>query len=102
MLRDASLTAIYATEFKRTQRTAQPAAEAARVPVTIVPAQETEALVSRLRAGTGSALVIAHSNTIPAIIKALGVENPITVGEADYDNLFVIRDPQPRLLRLHY
>ncbi len=103
MLRDAGVTAVYATEFKRTQQTAELVARAASVKVTVMPAQETEALVSNLREAKGNALVVAHSNTIPAIIKALGVDSPVSVGETDYDNVFVVvRDPQPRLLRLHY
>ncbi len=103
MLHDAPLTAMYATEFKRSQQTADPVARAAGVDVSVVPAQETDTLVARLLNGQGNALVVAHSNTIPAIIKALGVESAVSVGEMDYDNLFVIlRDPQPRILRLHY
>jgi len=103
MLRDAGVTAVYATEFKRTQQTAELVARAARMKVTVMPAQETEALVSNLREAKGNALVVAHSNTIPAIIKALGVDSPVSVGETDYDNVFVVvRDPHPRLLRLHY
>ncbi len=103
MLRDAGVTTVYATEFKRTQQTAEPVARAAGVKITVTPAQETEALVSNLREAEGNALVVAHSNTIPAIIKALGVDSPVSVGETEYDNVFVVvRDTQPRLLRLHY
>ncbi len=103
MLRDAGVTTVYATEFKRTQQTAEPVARAAGVKVAVMPAKEMEALVSNLREAKGNALVVAHSNTIPAIITALGVDSPVSVGEKDYDNVFVlVRDPQPRLLRLHY
>jgi broad specificity phosphatase PhoE len=103
MLRDAELTAVFATEFKRTRKTAEPAARAAHVEVTVVPAQETDALVSSLRAAKGNALIVAHSNTIPVIIKTLGIERDVSVDEMDYDNLFIVlSDPQPRLLRLHY
>ncbi|MFN2475744.1 MAG: histidine phosphatase family protein [Chthoniobacterales bacterium] len=90
ILRDAGLTAVYATEYKRTQQTGIPAAQAAGIDVTTVPADETDALVAQLHNVKGSALVIAHSNTIPAIIKAFGIDTPITVDENDYDNLFVV------------
>jgi broad specificity phosphatase PhoE len=103
MLKDAGLTAIYATEFKRTQQTAQAVAKLAAINVTIIKAQETEALTQRLLDRRDSALVVAHSNTLPAIITGLGVRTPVTVAETDYDNLFiVIRDPEPRVIRLHY
>jgi broad specificity phosphatase PhoE len=103
MLRDAGLTAVYATEFKRTQQTALPAARAARIDVTTVGAREMNALVAQLHDIKGNALVIAHSNTIPALIQALGIETPITVEDNDYDNLFVVVvGAEPRLVRLHY
>lgn len=103
MLRDAGITAVYATEFKRTQQTAEPLARAVGVDVTIVPAQDTSALVTHLRETKGSALVVGHSNTIPEIVKALGIDSPIAIGQADYDNVFVIvGGSQSRLVRLHY
>ncbi len=103
MLRDAGLTAVFATEFKRTQQTALPVARAAGIDVTTVAASEMNALIAQLRDLKGNALVIAHSNTIPAIIKALGIDTPVTVGDNDYDNLFiVVPSAEPRLVRLHY
>jgi broad specificity phosphatase PhoE len=101
-LKDAGITAIYASEFKRTQQTAEPMARAAGVEVVVVPAKETNTLVSRLRERHDAALVIAHSNTIPDILKALGATYPVTIEEPDYDNLFVLPAGAPRqLIRLH-
>ncbi|MGI8821514.1 MAG: SixA phosphatase family protein [Chthoniobacterales bacterium] len=103
VLRDAGVTSVYATEFQRTQQTAQPTAEAAQVKVAVIAANDSEALVQQLRAGSGPALVVGHSNTIPALLKALGVKEEIALGDADYDNLFVVlTEPEPHLLRLHY
>lgn len=103
MLKDAGVTAIYATEFKRTQQTAAPLAKARGITVTIVPAKDTVAITTQLRDVRGNALVVGHSNTVPALIKALGLDTPIDIAEADYDNLFVIvLDEKSRLIRLHY
>lgn len=104
ILRDAEITSVYATEFKRTQQTAEPLARAIGVDVTIVPAKEIESLATRLRDTNGSALVVGHSNTVPEIVKALGVDASIAIAEADYDNLFVVISGENtrRLLRLHY
>ena len=103
MLIDAGITAIYATEFKRTQQTAEPFARALGLKTTIVPAKEAGALVATLKEAPGNALIIGHSNTIPEILKALGVTTPQLVDETDYDNLFVlVPGPLPQLLRLHY
>jgi broad specificity phosphatase PhoE len=101
VLRDANITAIYATEFKRTQQTAAPLAKALGITVTVLPAQDSAAL--KLRASNGNALVVGHGDTIPNLIKALGISAPINIAENDYDNLFVlVLDEKPQLIRLHY
>ena len=103
MLKDANITAIYATEFKRTQQTAAPLAKALSITITTLPAKDNAALIAKLRASTGNALVVGHGDTIPDLIKALGMSDPINVAENDYDNLFaVVLDQKPHLIRLHY
>ena len=103
ILKDANITAIYATEFKRTQQTAAPVAKAFGIELTIVPAKDTATLSAKLRDLHGNALVVGHGNTIPDLIKALGVETPVNIAETDYDNLFVVvLDEKPHLLQLHY
>ena len=102
-LRDAKITAIYATEFKRTQQTAAPLAKALGITVTTLPAKDNAALMAKLRASNGNALVVGHGDTIPDLIKALGISDPINIAENDYDNLFVVvLDEKPHLIRLHY
>lgn len=102
-LHDAGIGAIYATEFRRTQETAQPLAKQLNLPVTIVPATETAQLIEKLRATTTNALVVGHSNTIPEIIHALGIKTAPAIAESDYDNLFlVVPGSMPQLVRLHF
>ena len=102
MLRDKNITAIYATEFKRTQQTAAPLAEALGVKVIIRPAKATD-FAATLRTVQGNALVVGHSDTIPGLIKELGISDPITIGEKDYGDLFeIVLEEKPRLIRLHY
>lgn len=103
LLRDAGITAIYATEYKRTQQTAAPLATSIGVSVTTVSAKETAALVAKIKAAAGNVLVVGHSNSVPDIVKALGVAAPVTVADADYDNLFIVRlGDKPTVVRLHY
>jgi 2,3-bisphosphoglycerate-dependent phosphoglycerate mutase len=103
MLKDAGVTAIFATEYKRTQQTAAPLAKLLGITLQSVPSKDTAALVGRVKSAKGDVLVVGHSNTVPEIVKALGIDIPITVGEADYDNLFVVTlGPKPALLRLHF
>jgi hypothetical protein len=35
-------------------------------------------------------LVVGHSNTLPAIIEALGAPLPAPIGDDDYGDLFVV------------
>jgi phosphohistidine phosphatase SixA len=103
MLRDANITAIYVTEFKRTQQTAAPLAHILGMEVTIIPASATASLPPKVKAMSGNALVVGHSNTIPDLISALGIREPVGLAETDYDNLFVVvLGDKPRLLCLHF
>ena len=103
LLKDAKIAGIFVTELKRTQETAAPVSKLAGVVATIVPAKDYGALIARLRQVEGSALVVGHGNTIPDIIKALGIETPVQIADDDYTDLFVVTlQATPQLLRLHY
>ena len=103
MLRDSKISAIYTTEFKRTGQTAAPLAKALGLTITTLPAENPAALVAKLRTSTANSLVVGHGNTIPDIIKALGILEPVNISESDYDNLFVVLlGEKPYLVRLHY
>ena len=103
ILQDSQITAIFVTEFKRTQETAAPTAKETHITPTIVPSTDIAGLVLKLRAMNANALVVGHSNTIPDFMKALGIAIPINIPDAEYTEIFVIllSDP-PRLLHLHY
>ena len=50
-------------------------------------------------------LVVVHSNTVPAILKSLGHAPVVTVGEEDFDNLFIVTmqpSGAPTLVHLKY
>ena len=103
ILKDSQITAVFVTEFKRTQETAAPVAKMAHLTSTVVPANDVPGLVAKLRALKASALVVGHGNTIPDLMKALGITTPISIPEDDYSEIFVVslHDP-PQLLGLHY
>ena len=104
ILKDSEITSVFVTEFKRTQETAAPAAKAAQASPTVVSGKDVGALVEKLRAlKGGNALVVGHGNTIPDLLKALGITTPVNIPEDDYSEILVVLpgDP-PQLLRLHY
>jgi len=103
MLKDTKLTAVFATQFKRTQQTAAPTAKAQHLTVTTIPADKTAQLVENLKKASGSVLVVGHSNTVTEIIAALGVTTPVTVADTEFDNLFIVTTGTPSsFVRLRY
>jgi len=58
-----------------------------------------------LREHRGAALVVGHGNTVPEIVKLLGVKEPVAVADSEFDHLFVVTTPaagMPTFVRLHY
>lgn len=102
IVKEAGIEAIYVSEFKRTQQTAEPLARQLKVKPEAIPAGDQATLLEKLKSAKGSSLVVGHGNTIPDLIKALGLTDQVQINESDYDNLFiVVRDGPPRLIRLH-
>jgi broad specificity phosphatase PhoE len=103
ILKDAQITSVFVTEFKRTQETATPTAEEVNVDPTVVPVNDVSGLVAKLRAVSGNALVVGHGNTIPDLLKSLGIAGPVSIPEDDYSEIFMVSiGDRSELLRLHY
>lgn len=104
LLARAGVTHLFATELRRTQATLGPLASATGVTVTVLPAGAPEQLVAALRALPAGAIAVVagHSNTLPAIIEALGgrVRDTAASGgrktlpDDAYDRLFVVTLPR--------
>ena len=107
-LRDAGLVAAYATQYRRTQQTATPAAQSHGMQATRYDAGESaEGLARRLRAAhaSGTVLVVGHSNTAPQIAAALCGCPVAPLSERDYGDLYRIapgRRGQPVLSHERY
>lgn len=101
MLKDARISAIFVTEYKRTQQTAAPLAKALGLTPTVITSKDTPGLVAKLRETDGNALVVGHSNSVPDIITALGVKGAPSIADTEYDNLFIVGEPR-RLIQLRF
>lgn len=91
LLADVPLSAVYATGFRRTQQTAQPAADAHGIEITIYDAKiPATALASQLRAthANGTVLVVGHSNTVPEIVAALSGRPVDAMSDDQYDLVY--------------
>jgi phosphohistidine phosphatase SixA len=102
-LKDAGITAIFVTPFKRTQQTAEPLAKALGIHPTVVDSKDTLGLVEKVKSAGGNVLVVGHSNSVPDVIGRLGVETPLKIADTEYDNLFiVVRSEKPHLVRVRF
>ena len=103
ILGKAGIKTIYTSQFARTKQTAEPLAQALGLTGTVVPVtmdttmknelapQYLKDMAERIYAKAGeSTLIVGHSNTVPALIKALGGDVVPSIPDSDYDNLFVL------------
>ena len=91
-LADAHVTALFASEFKRTQETLAPIAKAAGLTTTVVSAGAMDELIGMLRAlPAGSRAVVAsHSNLVHLIVERLSGQKVPALTDQDYDRLVVV------------
>ncbi|MBI3776284.1 MAG: histidine phosphatase family protein [Gammaproteobacteria bacterium] len=110
-LRDAGVNAIFTTQLIRTRDTAQPFAAARGLTPEVIPSKRgeakahAEAVAAAARKHAGEiVLIVDHSNTIPAVIAALGGPQVANICEPVYGNLFVLvpGTGETRLVRSHY
>jgi broad specificity phosphatase PhoE len=108
-LKDAGVTAIIVSQFKRTGQTAAPLAKALGLTPEMITAGQTggadSVAAAIMRHHGEKILVVGHTNTIPLIIAALGGPELPHLCDAEYSNLFVMNiapNRNPTLVRLHY
>ena len=105
--KNSGITTIYSTQFQRTSKTVEPLSkELGLAPVIIQSTQQAD-LIDRLRTKHGPndvVLVVGHSNSVPAIIKELGVKETITIADDQYGDVSILvpKTPEPTLVRLHF
>lgn len=110
-LRDARLTGVIVSERRRTHETAAPSTPEGVVPDTIPirngVAAHVSAVAERIRNGHagGTVLVVGHSNTIPAVMTALGAGPLPDICDPAYGNLFVMileGEARPQVVRARF
>jgi broad specificity phosphatase PhoE len=93
--RKEKVTAIITTQLLRTRNTAEPTAKLLRISPEVLmtgDAGHAQKVAAAIRAHAGqTVLVVGHSNTIPAILEALGVKTPAAICEMEYDKIFLVK-----------
>jgi broad specificity phosphatase PhoE len=120
-LSDAGVTAVYTSEYARTQQTGAPVAAAVGVTAVTVPvnsapgaamparstleARSKELIDRILREQAGrTVLVVGHSNTIPILVKLASGKAVDAIAETEFDRMYVvtIRDGVAHVIKARY
>lgn len=102
------LDAIYVTQPQRSRMTAAPLADRLGLTPTVVASADPKALARRvLREHAGDrVLIVAHADTMPALIAALSGEREVAAIDVhDYGTLYIVTVPRigrANLLRVNY
>ena len=98
-LKDAGITAVVTSPYARARQTAEPLAKALGLEPRTLAKDDLPALVAALRAqhAGDTVLVVAHSDTIPALLKLWGHAAAVEVGKQEFNSLWLVvpRDGRP-------
>jgi len=90
VMEQAEIKAIYTSSYVRTKETANPlAAQHGITPVQIDEAAALKTNILENHSGK-TVLVVGHSNTVPELIGLFGNIGVFTIGDNEFDNLFVL------------
>ena len=82
--------AIYVSDFRRTRQTVEPLARRLRLTPIVYDPADTPALIALVRAARGPVMIVGHSNTVPAIVEALGAPRPADLVHENFGDLWTI------------
>jgi broad specificity phosphatase PhoE len=88
-LRDAGITSIWTSEYRRAQQTAKPLAELLHLRPKVHPANDSKGLIELLKQEGGRAFVVGHANTVPEIVRMYGGKLE-ELREDEFDGLFLV------------
>ena len=84
--------AIFVTPYKRTRETVAPLSAKLGVTPQDYNPRDNARLVEAVRAAKGPVLIVGHSNTVPAIVHALGGPDAPGLSDDDYGRIWIVKD----------
>ena len=90
MLGAAGLDAVHTTPYRRTRGTADAVASAAGLEARVYDPRALDAFAADLVGEGGRHLVVGHSNTTPALVRALGGDPGSPIPETEYGRVYVL------------
>lgn len=88
ILHRTGIQAILSTPTARTLQTAQPLAQQLELTIERYDPATPKALVDKVKALHGPALVVGHSNTLPELVRLFGGEPGPDIADDEYDRLY--------------
>jgi broad specificity phosphatase PhoE len=103
MLAESGVKAIYTSEFRRTQDTGKPLASKLGLTVTPVASSDVNILVKKIRAEHPKdvVLIVGHSNTVPAAIKAFGGPD-VKMADDEYSAIYIVSPATGAMTLIRY
>ena len=105
LLADVKFDQVIVSHMKRTMQTVESLLPAGAKPM-VLDGQDAQSLPQELRNELRgkTVLVCGHSNTLPQIMKSIGVNEPIAIDENTFDVLYIVTlsGSQVSVQRLHY
>ena len=82
--------AIYVTNYRRTRATVAPLTTRLQLTPIVYDPADTPGLIARVRAEHGPVLIVGHSNTVPAIVAALGGTPPGPLAHEAFGDIWLV------------
>jgi len=106
-LKSMDIKAVYVTQYQRTWLTALGVMKARDLKPIQIHSDQTPELAERMKKEFPNdvVLTVGHSNSVPRLLKILGVTEKIEIAHEEYDNLFVVvpaASGPPTLIRLRF
>ncbi|MBT8478054.1 MAG: histidine phosphatase family protein [Gemmatimonadetes bacterium] len=104
---EARVSVLFASQYARAQQTLEPIADRLGLEILVHDAADSDGLAKRILTDHAGEVILVsgHSNTVTAIVAALGAPQPPPVEDWDYDDLFVVtigRGGDARVVHLSY
>jgi phosphohistidine phosphatase SixA len=100
MLKEAGMTAIFTSTFRRTKETAAPLAALLHVVPKVIAEDLDEGRAQLLESGE-RVLVVGHTDTVPELVAAMGGPAGLTIGDEEFDRFLALTVTATDAVLLH-